>query len=68
MQTSEDDWPVQFKVGDVVALKSGSKRMTVVAVHAVVQTVSVVWQVYETSCNERDTLPFACLRHWTFTK
>lgn len=54
---------MQFEPGDVVSLKSGSVRMTVLSVNYAdgVAEVTVTWMVYETKNVMRSTFPHVAL-------
>lgn len=54
-----------FQVGDVVHLKSGSPRMTVVSMHPDNPDITVAWVVYNTGELKQAVLPVLALKPTT---
>jgi uncharacterized protein YodC (DUF2158 family) len=55
--------PRPIKAGDVVALKSGSQKMTVTACSTTHGIATVVWQHFETKDIKVSGIPLTALTH-----
>ncbi len=54
-----------FKVGDIVHLKTGSLKMIIIHLNDDIQNAQVLWHPFGTNEIKRDNVPYIALRKHT---